>query len=146
MDLTELAKMGASLIEGNSDSATTGLDLTKVAGALQALVANKEGGIDLGALLGGLSSEGNVGEILNSWLGNGENQAIAPEQVSELVGEDKVADFAKELGLNMESAKGALSDVLPQIVDQATRGDNSIVEEMMGGSGNTMEMLSKMFR
>ena len=144
MELMDLLKMGATLIEGNDDHKTTGLDIGKIANALKGLMANSEGGLDLGALVGGLSQNG-LGEIVGSWLGNGENKAIAPDDVSVLLGEDKVDAFARELGIDHESAKKALSDALPQVVDKATTGDNNIVDQMMGG-GNAMEMLSKMFR
>jgi len=147
MELTDLLKMGASLIEGNNDQTTTGLDIGAIAEALKGLMANSEGGLDLGALVGGLSQNG-LGEVVGSWLGNGENQAIAPDDVTVLLGEDKVDAFARELGIDHESAKKALADSLPQVVDTATSGDHSIIDEMMGGSGgaNAMDMLSKMFR
>ena len=147
MELMDLLKMGASLIEGNDDHATTGLDIGKIAEALNRLISNKEGGLDLGALVGGLSQNA-LGEVVGSWLGNGENKTIAPDDVSVLLGKDKVDTFARELGIDPESAKKALADSLPQVVDQATSGDHSIIDEMMGGSGgaNAMDMLSKMFR
>ncbi len=144
MELTDLLKMGASLIEGNSDKATTGLDISKIAEALNGLIANSEGGLDLGSLVGNLSKNG-LGEIVGSWLGTGENKAIAPDDVSVLLGEDKIDAFARELGLDHESAKAALADALPEVVDKAT-SEHSIIDEMMGGNGNPMEMLSKMFR
>jgi len=145
MELTELLKMGASLIEGNSDDATTGLDIDKIANAMKALIANPDGSLNLAAIVGSLSKNG-LGEIVGSWLGQGENKAIAPDDVSVLLGEDKVDAFAKELGIDQESAKRALSDALPVVVDKATSDENNIVDQMLGGGGNPMEMLSKMFR
>jgi uncharacterized protein YidB (DUF937 family) len=145
MELTDLLKMGASLIEGNSDDATTGLDIDKIANAMKALIANPDGSLNLAAIVGSLSKNG-LGEIVGSWLGQGENKAIAPDDVSVLLGEDKVDAFAKELGIDQESAKRALSDALPVVVDKATSDENNIVDQMLGGGGNPMEMLSKMFR
>ncbi len=145
MDLMDLLKVGASLIQGNSDDATTGLDTDDIANALNGLVGNGAGGLNLAALVGGLSQNG-LGEIVGSWLGNGENRAISAGQLTDLLGSDKISAFASDLGLSDESAKGALADALPQVVDQVTSGGNSIIDEMMGGSGNSMEMLGKMFR
>ena len=147
MELMDLFKMGASLIEGNSDHATTGLDISKIAEVLKGLISNKEGGLDLAALVSGLSQNG-LGEVVGSWLGNGENKAIAPDDIPLLLGEDKIDTFASELGIDHESAKKALADSLPQIVDQATSGNHSIIDEMVGGSSgaNAMNTLSKMFR
>lgn len=148
MDLMDLLKVGASLIQGNSDDATTGLDVNDIANALSKLIGNGEGGLDLAALVGGLSQNG-LGEIVGSWLGNGENKSISLDQITDLLGSDKISAFASQLGLSEESAKGALVDSLPQVVDQATSGEGSIMDEMLaqvGGPQGAMDMLSKMFR
>ena len=145
MNLMDLLKVGGALIQGNSDDATTGLDVDDIATALSELIGNGQGGLDLAALVGGLSQNG-LGEIVGSWLGNGENKSISIEQITNLLGSDKISAFASQLGLSQESAAGALADALPQVVDQATSGGNSIIDEMMGGSSGSMEMLSKMFR
>ena len=144
----DLLKIGASLIQGNSDDATTGLDAAAITSALTKLIGNGQGGLDLGALVGGLSQNG-LGEIVGSWLGNGENKSISMDQITDLLGSDKVSEFASELNISEESAKGALADSLPQVVDQATAGEGTIMDEMLakvGGPQGAMEMLGKMFR
>jgi len=148
MELTDLFKIGASLIQGNSDDTTTGLDVDAITSALTKLIGNGQGSLDLGALVGGLSQNG-LGEIVGSWLGNGENKSISMDQITDLLGSDKVSEFASELNISEESAKGALADSLPQVVDQATAGEGTIMDEMLaqvGGPQGAMEMLSKMFR
>ena len=147
MELTDLLKVGASLIQGNSDDATTGLDVSDISNALGSLLGNAEGGLDLSSLVGSLSQNG-LGAIVGSWLGNGENASISLDQVKDLLGSDKIAAFASQLNLSEESAAGALADALPQVVDQATSGENSIVEDMLaqvGGAEGAMNMLGKMF-
>jgi len=147
MELMDLLKMGASLIQGNSDDATTGLDTDDLANALGGLIGNNEGGLDLGALVGGLSQNG-LGEIVGSWLGNGENASISMDQITDLLGSDKISEFASNLGLSEESAKAALADALPQVVDQATAGEGGMLDEMLanvGGPKGAMDMLGKMF-
>lgn len=148
MELMDLLKMGAAMIQGNSDDATTGLDTDAITNALGGLIGNSEGGLDLAALVGGLSQNG-LGEIVGSWLGNGENASISMDQITDLLGSDKISEFATSLGLSEESAKGALADALPQVVDQATSGEGTIMDEMLaqaGGPQGAMEMLGKMFR
>ena len=148
MDLMDLVKMGSSLIQGNSDDATTGLDTGDISSALGGLLGNSEGGLDLSSLVGGLSSNG-LGEIVGSWLGNGENASISMDQITDLLGADKISEFASNLGISEESAKGALADALPQVVDKATEGDSSIVDSMLaqvGGADGAMDMLGKMFK
>ncbi len=147
MELMDLLKVGGQLIQGNSDDATTGLDVSDIANALGGLLGNGEGGLDLSSLVGNLSQNG-LGAIVGSWLGNGENASISMDQVKDLLGSDKISAFASELGLSEDSAVSALSDALPQVVDQATSGENSIVEDMLaqvGGAEGAMNMLGKMF-
>lgn len=148
MELMDLLKVAASIIQSNGDDATKGLDTDDIANALNTLVGNGQGGLNLVTFVSGLSQNG-LGEIVGSWLGNGENKSISIEQVTTLLGSDKVASFASELGLSQESAAGALADALPQVVDKATAGEGTIMDEMLaqvGGPSGAMDMLGKMFR
>ena len=144
----ELLKAAASMIQSNGDDAIQGLDVDDIANALNTLVGNGSGGLDLVKFVGGLSQNG-LGEIVGSWLGNGENKAISVEQMTTLLGSDNVASFASELGISQESAAAALAEAVPQVVDQATRGEGTIMDEMLGQTGGpngAMDMLGKMFR
>ena len=144
----DLLKVGASMIQGNSDDATTGLAVDDIAKALDDLVGNGQGGLNLVTFVGGLSENG-LGEIVGSWLGNGENKAISTEQIITLLGSEKVTEFASQLGLSNESASEALAQAIPQVVDKATAGEGTVMDEMLaqvGGPQGAMDMLGKMFR
>ncbi len=148
MELTDLFKIAASMIQNNGDDAIEKLDVDNIANALYNLVGNGQGGLDLVKFVGGLSQNG-LGEIVGSWLGNGENKSISIEQITTLLGSDNVASFASELGISQESAATALAEAVPQVVDQATRGEGTIMDEMLsnaGGPNGAMDMLGKMFR
>lgn len=148
MELMALLKLAASMIQKNGDDAISELKEEDIANALDHLAGNGQGGLNLVTFVGGLSKNG-LGEIVGSWLGNGENKSISIEQITILLGSEKVADFASELGLSQESAAGALAETIPQIVDLATRGEGTIMDEMLansGGPNGAMEMLGKMFR
>jgi uncharacterized protein YidB (DUF937 family) len=149
MDFTDLLKMGASAIQGNSDDATTGLDTDAITGALGNLLGGgSDGGLDLSSLVSGLSENG-LGSIVGSWLGSGENEPISVDSITDLLGADKISEFASSLGLSEDSAKGALADALPNVVDKATEGEGSILEDMLaqvGGTEGAMGMLGKMFK
>ena len=148
MELMDLLKTAAIMIQGNGDDTTEGLEVEDIANALNNLVGNGQGGLNLVTFVSGLSQNG-LGEIVGSWLGNGENRSISIEEITTLLGSEKVAAFASELGLSQESAAGALADVIPQVVDLATRGEGTIMDEMLsntGGPNGVMEMLGKMFR
>ncbi len=149
MDLTDLLKMGASVIQGNSDEATTGLDTDAITDALGSLLGNGEGGVDLSSIISSMTSNSNLTEIVGSWLGNGENMPISMDLITDLLGSDKVSEFASSLGLSEESAKGALAEALPNVIDQATSGEGSVLDTMLeqvGGAKGAMDMLGKIFR
>jgi len=148
MQITDLLKVGATLIQGNSDDATTGLNVDDIAKALDGLVGDGQGSVNLLPFVSGLGENG-LGAIVGSWLGNGENASISMEQITELLGSEKVSEFASSLGLSEESAQNALSEVIPKVVDTATSGEGGIMDEMLaqvGGPQGAMEMLGKMFR
>ncbi len=148
MQISDLLKMGAALIEGNSDDATTGLNVDDITKALDGLVGDGQGGVNLVTFVSGLGANG-LGAIVGSWLGQGENKSISSEDITTLLGSEKVSAFASSLGLSEESAQSALAEVIPQVVDKATSGEGGIMDEMLaqvGGPQGAMEMLGKMFR
>ena len=150
MDMMDLLKMGASMIQGNSDESTTGIDADKITGALGSIFAanSEEGGLDLSSIISNVTN-GNLGETISSWIGDGENAPIDTEQVTELLGSDKVEAFAQELGVSVDSAKQALSDVLPNLVDKVTSEDSNIASDLLskvGGLDGVMDMASKFFK
>ncbi len=147
MNLSDLFSMGAALIEGNSDSATTGMDTHRITEALGGVLTHGDGSLDLTSVVVGASRSG-LGNIIDSWLGNGANMPITAEQIASLLGDEKIAKFASSLGISTESAKGALADSLPSIVDRATSGGDSIVDEMVkstNGGRDTMALFGKIF-
>ena len=153
MDLGNLLQMGASLIQGNSDEATSGLDTSSIADALGGLFGgDSDGGLDLGSIVSNLTGNADSGSLMEtvaSWIGSGENAAVDPDQVEELIGGDKISEFADKLGINVDSAKQALADALPEVVNQATPdGDEGLLGNLLsqvGGAEGAMGMLGKMF-
>lgn len=61
-----------------------------------------------------------LGSIVQSWIGTGANQSIAPDQVQSLVGSDMINQLAARVGLPPAMASAALSKILPMLVDKAT--------------------------
>jgi len=154
MDLGNLLQIGASLIQNNSDEATTGLDSGMIANALGGLLGSgNNGGLDLGAIVGNLagtaSESGGLMEVVSSWIGSGENVAIEPDQVNDLLGSDKISAFADSLGISIESAKKALADALPEVINQATpEGDGDMLGNLLasvGGVDGAIGMVGKLF-
>ncbi len=140
MDMSQILQIGAQLIQGNSDDATTGLDLGDIASALGRVVGGSDG-IDVKSLVSAFS-EGGFSDLVSSWISSGSNASISGDVVEKVLGSDKISEFASELGIGTESAKQALSDALPAIVDKVTDQDNSLAEDLMnsiGGIGGVMK-------
>lgn len=146
MDLSNLLQLGASAILHNSDQATNGLDSNELVSALSGLLGGGGGNLNLGAILSKMQQSG-LGDIAASWLGNGSNAPISPGAVTDLIGSDKIADFASRFGLSEESAKNAIASALPEMVDKASP-NGSLLEGLIGnigGLGGLSDMVNKFF-
>ena len=146
MDMANLLKMGATLFRDSQQSgdAGSGLDISNLTSALSGLAGggSSKGGFDIGSLLSKMDS-GGLGAIAKSWLGDGNNEAISPNQISDMLGADKVSEFASKLGLSKEEAVGGLSEALPQMVDKASSGGSLL--DSIGGISGAISMASKLF-
>ncbi len=79
-----------------------------------------------GGLLGGLSglvdtlTNAGAGGQVNSWVGNGANQQIAPAHLGQALGPDVLAQLSARTGLNQQQLIDGLAQVLPQLVHNLT--------------------------
>ena len=148
MDIVNLLKMGATTFINSkaSGDAGSGLDIGSLVSALSGLAGGDPGkgggGVDLGSLLSKMDA-GGLGAIAKSWLGDGSNDAISPDQITNMLGADKISDFASKLGLSNEEAAGGLSEALPQMVDKASSGGSLL--DSIGGISGAMGMAGKLF-
>lgn len=143
MNIDELLQMGAKVFSNSnlSGDAGTNLDSGSLASALSGLTGG-DGGFDLGSLLANLNS-GGMGDMVQSWLGDGTNTTISPDQVSNVIGSDKIAEFASKLGLSTSEATGGLSEALPQMVDNASSGGSLL--DSLGGVEGVIGLVGKLF-
>ncbi len=63
-----------------------------------------------------------LGPTIQSWVGNGENQPISPDQVHQALGSDTIQQLAAKLGIPPDQLAAKLSEVLPQAIDKMTPG------------------------
>jgi uncharacterized protein YidB (DUF937 family) len=61
-----------------------------------------------------------LGNILQSWIGSGQNLPISADQVSKVLGTGTVADLAKKAGISETDTTGALASLLPQVIDKVS--------------------------
>ena len=63
-----------------------------------------------------------LGHVVSSWIGNGQNLAITPDQVQAVLGEPHIAAVAQKLGLSPADVTNQLAGLLPHAVDSVTPG------------------------
>jgi uncharacterized protein YidB (DUF937 family) len=85
-------------------------------GGVMAMI-NQAGGLQ--GILQQLQSSG-LGDQVASWIGTGTNQAVSGGQLQDALGADKIADIARQAGVEPEHAATGLAQLLPQIIDKLT--------------------------
>lgn len=119
-------------------------------GALSALlpvvlsvINNQQGG------LGGLAEKfqrGGLGDIFNSWVNQGENREISPQQVDTALGADTVDSIAAQSGQSRDDILGSLSGILPQVVDKSTPEGQIPADGQARGENEVLNSLSSLFK
>ena len=61
-----------------------------------------------------------LGPTIQSWIGNGENLPITPDQVHQVLGSDTIQQLAAKLGIPPNELEAKLSQILPQAIEQMT--------------------------
>lgn len=90
------------------------------------------GGAGLGGLLSGLGGAGALGALVsqfqqkglgsqvNSWVGHGPNEPVAPAQVAQALGEDNIQALQQQTGAPREALLSELAQHLPDAVHELT--------------------------
>lgn len=63
-----------------------------------------------------------LGDIVNSWIGPGGNHPITAEQITNVLGADRINAIASKFGMSSDDASAKLATLLPSIVDKLTPG------------------------
>lgn len=146
MDMNDLLKLAATAFTNSKMSGDTGsgLDLDSLVSGLSGLTGGNSanGGFDIGSILEKMQG-GGMEELAQSWLGDGDNQAMEDSNVTDIFGSDKITEFASQLGLSNEEAIGGLRDAMPQMVDNASSGGSLL--DSIGGIEGAMNLAGKLF-
>lgn len=62
--------------------------------------------------------QGQLGDAVSSWLGQGDNQAISGAQLQQALGEDSLSQLASQTGQPVSGLSDQLAQVLPGLIDQ----------------------------
>jgi uncharacterized protein YidB (DUF937 family) len=128
MDLLKSVLGGlAAAAQGNAAPTQTqpgGLDLAALAPVLLALLAGKGGSAGGGA--GGLEglvgqlTQGGLGDIVQSWIGRGQNMPVSGNQLESALGSDVLGQLGGQLGMNGGQLGDVLAQALPGLIDRMT--------------------------
>lgn len=80
-------------------------------------INNQPGGLN--GLIQQFKDKG-AGDIISSWVSNGENQPISADVLHNVLGSDTVTNLAAKAGVQPDQVAGILSQVLPHVVNAAT--------------------------
>ena len=88
---------------------------------LMSMLGGQQGG-GMGGLGGLLSQfqQAGLGHVADSWVGNGPNQPISPDQLHGVLGEDRVRSMADQAGMAPTDFLSQLSQHLPNAVNGMT--------------------------
>ena len=109
-------------------------DLLK--GGLGGLLAGGAAGSVLSGGLGDLLSQlqqGGHGETASTWVGKGENKAIAPGDLASALGADQIQSLSAQSGLSRDELLSGLSQYLPQVIDHLTPDGRLPTENELSG-------------
>jgi uncharacterized protein YidB (DUF937 family) len=140
MDMMKLAtQLLASKLGGNA-----GGNSDMVQNVIGSLLGGSGGnGMDLGSIVGNLQNSG-LGNIAESWLGDGDNEGISGSQIQDMLGSDKIAQAAQQLGTDEGSLLSGLQDMLPQVIDKSSSGGSLL--DSVGGLSGLAGMASKFLK
>src|SRR5271169_984483 len=92
------------------------------AGAAPALISAALAKTNLGNLQGLANQlqQGGLGDQVKSWLGNGANMSVTPDQIRAALGNEQVKQLAEHFGVPVDAALKLLAEHVPAAVDQAS--------------------------
>ncbi len=114
MSLLDLVgQVAGAALGGNAGGGDTQSALMSAVGGM----LTQQGGIE------GLMQQfqnGGAGDLMQSWVGTGQNLPISPEMLTSVLGGEQVTALAQQVGIPPEMATTALTQVLPMVIDQLT--------------------------
>jgi uncharacterized protein YidB (DUF937 family) len=81
---------------------------------------------DPGGVLGGLGGlanklqQGGLGDVVNSWVGSGQNQPVSPGQLGQALGPNIMKTVSQLTAISEDDLTKQLSQVLPGVVNSLT--------------------------
>ncbi len=120
------------LLDSVLGSVMGGAGASPIQGVLSSILGGgQQGGMGMagqgagmaGGGLGGLISQfeqAGLGHVAQSWVGNGQNQPVSPQQLQSVFGESQVQNMADQAGMQPQDFLSQLSQHLPNVVNGMT--------------------------
>lgn len=103
------------------------------------MLSNDGGHGGLGGLIAKFQQAG-MGDVVGSWIGHGDNQAVSADQITEVLGSGTLADIAQKMGISPGDAADQLSSILPGLINHLTP-QGAAPAGGLGNAGDLMGML-----
>ena len=121
-------------LENQAVGSLLGGSSSPLASGLLQMIQNQPGGLQ--GLVQSFHDKG-FGGIVSSWVSTGQKLPISADQISQVLGSDKVKQLASATGISSDMAGSSIAQLLPSIVDKLTPngqvGDHNSVMDMVGG-------------
>ena len=112
----------------------------QIIGAVASLLSSKQGSVGgtggLGGLVQAFQGKG-MGDMISSWISTGPNPPATAAQMSSVLGQQTLSQFAAKAGVSQGEAGGLLASLLPAMIDRLTpQGqvpESNDLESSLGG-------------
>ena len=135
-----LGQLVGTFLQGQS-----GAQPSAIAGIVQQIVAGSGSSGGVAALISRFEAAG-LGQNAQSWVSTGPNQAVSPDQLSQVFSSDEIGNWAKQAGTTPDAILNVLSEALPKAVDHVTPNGQmpaqtedlaGMLQKLMGSHGAT---------
>ena len=114
---------------------------TDLINAVIGMLGNDAAGGGLGGLVAKFQ-QGGLGDVVGSWISSGHNLPVSADQLGSVLGNDTIANIARQVGLSHGDAAGQLAKMLPQIIDRLTPHG----QLPQGGLGSVADILGSLLK
>jgi len=129
-----LLATAADLFKQHLGDSGSNLDVDTIMSAMSDLFNTESGELNIGAIIEKVQA-GGLANMVNSWLGDGQNEAMSADSILGIFGNDQISQFASQLNLDSSSAAEGLSNMIPDLLDKNNEGGNlaGAAASMLGG-------------
>ena len=120
--------------------AETAMKNPQIISALVSLLSSKDASVGgtggLGGLVQAFQGKG-MGDMISSWISTGPNPPATASQITDVLGQQTLSQFAAKAGVSQGEAGGLLASLLPAMIDRLTpQGqvpESNDLESSLGG-------------